>query len=31
MLERNPYFFEVDKKGQRLPYFDNMFLRSCRI
>ena len=24
MLERNPYFFEVDKKGQRLPYFDNI-------
>ncbi|HUR47567.1 MAG TPA: ABC transporter substrate-binding protein, partial [Candidatus Saccharimonadales bacterium] len=21
-LERNPYFFEVDKKGQRLPYLD---------
>jgi peptide/nickel transport system substrate-binding protein len=21
-LERNPYFFEVDKKGQRLPYID---------
>ena len=24
LLERNPYFFEVDKKGQRLPYFDNI-------
>ena len=24
MLERNPYFWEVDKKGQRLPYFDNI-------
>jgi peptide/nickel transport system substrate-binding protein len=24
MLERNPYFCEVDKKGQRLPYFDNV-------
>jgi peptide/nickel transport system substrate-binding protein len=24
MLERNPYFCEVDKKGQRLPYFDNI-------
>ncbi|HXF10769.1 MAG TPA: ABC transporter substrate-binding protein [Desulfuromonadaceae bacterium] len=23
-LERNPYFMEVDKKGQRLPYFDNV-------
>jgi peptide/nickel transport system substrate-binding protein len=23
-LERNPYFFEVDKKGQRLPYFDDI-------
>jgi peptide/nickel transport system substrate-binding protein len=21
-LERNPYFYEVDKKGQRLPYLD---------
>jgi peptide/nickel transport system substrate-binding protein len=26
MLERNPYFLEVDKKGQRLPYFDNIIL-----
>ena len=24
LLERNPYFCEVDKKGQRLPYFDNI-------
>ena len=24
LLERNPYFFEVDKKGQRLPYFDEL-------
>jgi len=24
ILERNPYFFEVDKKGQRMPYFDNI-------
>ena len=24
MLERNPYFFEVDTNGQRLPYFDNV-------
>ena len=23
-LERNPYFLEVDKKGQRLPYFDDV-------
>jgi peptide/nickel transport system substrate-binding protein len=23
-LERNPYFCEVDKKGQRLPYFDDV-------
>jgi peptide/nickel transport system substrate-binding protein len=23
-LERNPYFLEVDKKGQRLPYFDDI-------
>jgi peptide/nickel transport system substrate-binding protein len=22
LLERNPYFLEVDQKGQRLPYFD---------
>ncbi|MGO8680608.1 MAG: ABC transporter substrate-binding protein [Limisphaerales bacterium] len=24
LLERNPYFFEVDGSGQRLPYFDNV-------
>jgi peptide/nickel transport system substrate-binding protein len=24
LLERNPYFCEVDKRGQRLPYFDNI-------
>jgi peptide/nickel transport system substrate-binding protein len=24
LLERNPYFCETDKKGQRLPYFDNI-------
>lgn len=24
LLERNPYFCEVDKKGQCLPYFDNV-------
>ena len=24
LLERNPYFLEVDKKGQRLPYFDDI-------
>jgi len=24
LLARNPYFCEVDKKGQRLPYFDNI-------
>lgn len=24
MLERNPEFWEVDKKGQRLPYFDTV-------
>ncbi|MDB6016156.1 MAG: extracellular solute-binding protein family 5 [Pedosphaera sp.] len=24
MLERNPEFWEVDKKGQRLPYFNNI-------
>jgi len=24
LLERNPYFWIVDKKGTRLPYFDNV-------
>ncbi|MGA2242408.1 MAG: ABC transporter substrate-binding protein [Verrucomicrobiota bacterium] len=24
LLEHNPYFLEVDKKGQRLPYCDNI-------
>ena len=24
LLERNPYFFEVDSNGQRLPYFDDV-------
>ncbi len=24
LMERNPYFCEVDKKGQRLPYLDNV-------
>ncbi len=24
LLERNPYFLEVDRKGVRLPYFDNV-------
>jgi len=24
LLERNPYFCEVDTKGQRLPYFDDI-------
>ena len=24
LLERNPYFFEVDSKGQRLPYVDDL-------
>ncbi|MGC9942943.1 MAG: ABC transporter substrate-binding protein [Verrucomicrobiota bacterium] len=24
LLERNPYFLEVDQKGQRLPYFDDV-------
>jgi peptide/nickel transport system substrate-binding protein len=24
LLERNPEYFEVDKKDQRLPYFDNI-------
>jgi peptide/nickel transport system substrate-binding protein len=25
LLARNPYFFEVDSNGQRLPYLDNVF------
>src|SRR5204863_6596952 len=24
VLERNPYFWKVDKKGQRLPYLDRL-------
>jgi len=24
LMERNPYFWEVDKQGQRLPYFDTV-------
>lgn len=24
LLERNPYYFAVDKKGQQLPYFDTV-------
>jgi peptide/nickel transport system substrate-binding protein len=24
LLERNPWFYGVDRKGQRLPYFDNV-------
>jgi len=24
LLERNPYFFEVDSNGLRMPYFDNI-------
>jgi peptide/nickel transport system substrate-binding protein len=28
LLERNPYFCEVDKQGQRLPYFDNIVYSS---
>jgi len=24
LMERNPYFFEVDSNGTRLPYFDNI-------
>src|SRR5208282_360506 len=28
LLERNPYFLEVDKKGQRLPYFDNIIFAA---
>ena len=25
-LERNPYYWEVDGKGQQLPYFDNVYI-----
>ncbi len=28
LLERNPYFMEVDKQGGRLPYFDNIILTT---
>jgi len=28
LLERNPHFFGVDSKGQRLPYFDNIIWLS---
>jgi len=28
LLERNPYFCEVDKKGQRLPYFDDIIFTA---
>ena len=27
-LERNPYYYEVDSKGQRLPYFDNIIFTA---
>ncbi len=26
LLERNPYYWQVDSKGQRLPYFDNVIM-----
>lgn len=26
LLERNPYFWQVDTKGQRLPYFDQVVM-----
>jgi len=28
LLERNPHFFGIDSKGQRLPYFDNVIWLS---
>jgi len=28
VLERNPYYFVVDKKGQRLPYIDELIFTS---
>ena len=28
ILERNPYFLEVDKKSTRLPYFDNVIFTT---
>lgn len=30
LLERNPYFFEVDSNGTRLPYFDNIIYSIVR-
>src|SRR5215216_5905807 len=29
VLERNPYFWKVDKKGQRLPYIDRLVFIIC--
>jgi len=26
LVERNPYYWQVDSKGQRLPYFDNVIM-----
>ena len=26
LFERNPYYWQVDSKGQRLPYFDNVIM-----
>ena len=31
ILERNPYFLEVDTNGQRLPYLDKSFSPSCPV
>lgn len=30
VLERNPYFWKVDKKGQRLPYLDRLIFIIAR-
>jgi peptide/nickel transport system substrate-binding protein len=30
LFERNPEYWEVDKQGQRLPYFDEILLKATR-
>lgn len=30
VLERNPYFWQVDQKGQRLPYLDRLTIRFVK-
>ena len=31
ILERNPYYWKVDAKGNQLPYFDNIYMISGEI